>query len=819
METLLHDLRYAARTLARQPGFAAIAILTLAIGIGANTAIYSVVNATLLRPLPYHEPDRLMRVSLIVPARRGRPPEHDMVWSYPKYQTFRNIQTTFDSAALYNSSNFSLSGPGEAEQIRGEYVEASYFPLLGIPAEAGRTFRAEEDSVPERDQVAMISHNLWINRFGGDPAAIGKTVTLNLKPYTIVGVVPAGFRPLSGLADVWIPLHAASAGQLAGAFNHSYEMVARLKPGVTPAQAVSATTVLGRRIDEAFSDSILKGWGAEARTLDNARTDPAMRTAVLILFGAVSFVLLIACVNIANLLLARGTVRRREIAIRLAVGAGRARIVRQLLTESVLLSLGGAALGLGFAWAGVRALSVINPANGTAFGTRMSGLTVIGLTCIRLDISALLFTVAVALITGVLFGIAPALQGARAGASEALKSGGAKSTSFGAGRNILVISEIALAVVLLVGSGLMIKSFGRLMATRTGVDPDHVLTARVNLPRATDAAVAAFYPDLEARLAKLPGVLFAGMANCFALAGGCNGTIMWFRDREEVAKGSEPLVGVHWATSSYFTTMHIPLLRGRLFTPADRKDAPKVVLINETAARKFWPGESPLGHIVGVGQGGFGDHAEVVGVVGDVRYGQMDELPQPDVYLPFQQSPRGGMMIYLRTAGDPAIAVAGLREQVHALNRDLPVFDIRTMEERMRESTGKARFSATLLTVFAGIALLLSAVGIYGVMAYVVTQRTREIGIRMALGARPGDVLGLMLRRGAILAIAGVAIGTAGALGATRVLTTLLYEVRPNDAATYVAMAVLLLVVTIVASYVPARRAAAVDPSSALRSE
>lgn len=818
METLVHDLRYAARTLARQPGFAAIAILTLAIGIGANTAIYSVVNATLLRPLPYREPDRLMRVSLIVPGRRGRPPEHDMVWSYPKYQTFRSIQTTFEDAALYHSSDLSLTGSGDAEQIRAEYVEASYFPLLGVSAEAGRAFRPEEDSVPERDQVAMISHNLWINRFGGDPAALGKTVILNLKPYTIVGVVAADFRPLSGLAEVWIPLHAMSAGQLAGAFSHSYEMVARLKRGMTPAQAMSATTVLGRRIDEAYPDSILHGWGAEARTLDNARTDPAMRTAVLVLFGAVSFVLLIACVNIANLLLARGTVRRREIAIRLAVGAARARIVRQLLTESVLLSLSGAALGLGFAWAGVRALSVINPANGTAFGTRMSGLTVIGLTSIRLDTSALLFTVAVALVTGILFGIAPALQGSRAGAGEALKSGGAKSTSFSAGRNILVISEIALAVVLLVASGLMIKSFGHLMATRTGVDVDHVLTARVNL-RSSENTVAPFYQDLEARLAKMPGVVSAGMANCFALAGGCNGTVMWFRDRPEAVKGSEPLVGVHWATASYFTTMHIPLLRGRLFTPADRKDAPKVVLINETAARKFWPGESPIGHIIAVGQGGFRDHAEIVGVVGDVRYGQMDELPGPDVYIPFPQSPLRSMMLYLRTAGDPAIAVAGLREQVHALNRDLPVFDIRTMEERMRESTGKARFSATLLTVFAGIALLLSAVGIYGVMAYVVTQRTREIGIRMALGARPGDVLGLVLRRGAILAIGGVAIGTAGALGATRVLATLLYEVRANDTATYLWIAALLLAVTIVASYVPARRAAAVDPSSALRSE
>jgi putative ABC transport system permease protein len=378
---------------------------------------------------------------------------------------------------------------------------------------------------------------------------------------------------------------------------------------------------------------------------------------------------------------------------------------------------------------------------------------------------------------------------------------------------------VALAVVLLAGAGLMIKSFGRLLATRTGVDPTNVLTARITLPNATDAQILNFFPQLESLLAAAPGVVSAGLANCFALAGGCNGTPIWFRDRPAVPAGTEQSVGVHLASPTYFQTMRIPLRRGRWFTNADRMGAPPVVVVNESAARQFWPGEDAVGHLVAVGQRGFRERAEVIGVVGDVRYGQMDELPRPDVYVPFLQSPQSSMIVDVRTRGSAAAFAALLREQVRALNRDLPVYDIRTMEERIRESTGKARFSATLLGVFAGIALLLSAVGIYGVMAYVVTQRTREIGIRMALGARPGDVLGLMVQRAGALAGIGIAIGVGGALAATRTMESLLYQVRTDDAATYLMTGVGLLVVAVGASYIPARRAARVNPSGALRAE
>jgi predicted permease len=413
VETVVQDLRFAIRTLLRQPGFTAIAVLTLTIGIGANTAIYSVVNATLLRPLPYRDPDGLMRVSLVTPAMHGRPPREDSVWSYPKYEAFRKLQNVFGESALYRDTNLSVTGAGDAGQMRGEFVEATYFPLLGIPAEAGRVFQPEEDSVPERDMVAMISHKLWVDRYGADPAAVGKTILFNLQPYRIVGVVPADFRPLTGMADVWLPIHTASARQLGSAQSHSFQMVARRKAGVSAQQAAAAVTAVGARIEEIHPDPVFKGWGAKARTLDDARADPAMRKAVLVLFVAVSFVLLIACVNIANLLLARGSARRREIAIRLAVGANRLRLVRQLLTESVVLSLLGSLGGLGIAYAGVKALSVINPVNGTAFGIRMSGLTVLGLTSIRLDLNALAFTLCVALATGMLFGLAPALQASR----------------------------------------------------------------------------------------------------------------------------------------------------------------------------------------------------------------------------------------------------------------------------------------------------------------------------------------------------------------------------------------------------------------------
>jgi putative ABC transport system permease protein len=826
METFVQDLRYAARALAKQPGFTAIAVFTLAVGIGANTAIYSVVDATLLRRLPFKEPIRLMKVALTAPAMHGGPPRDEFVWSYPKYETFRRNQQVFEDTAVYRGATFNLTGTDEPERLRGEIVGASYFPTLGIGAAVGRTFLPQEDVTAEKDLVVLISHGMWERRYGADAAIVGKTISLDLRRYRVVGVLPAGFQGLSGPADVWVPAHTLRADELDQRWSHSWDQVARLKPGVSAEQAKSAVALLGPRIDAAHPDRLSTKWGAKARTLDEARIDPTIRKSVLVLFGAVTFVLLIACVNIANLLLARSGARQREIAVRLAVGATRLRLMRQLLTESLLLALLGAVASVLLAWWGTHALGAMNPAGGNTFGRPISGLTALGLGSIRLDSSALLFTLGIAIVTSVLFGLAPAWQASRAEVTDALKSGGSQPAGVAGirvltGKSVLVVVEIALAVVLLIGAGLMIKSFGRLMATGSGVDPDNVLTLRLSLSQSSrDREIArAFFSELERRVAALPGVLSAGMSNCHALAGGCNGTLIWFRDRPEAPRGTEPIVGVHFVSPDYFKTMKIPLLRGRWFTETDRQGAPKVVLISDLAARRFWPGEDPMGKPIGVGQGGFGDRAEVIGIVGDVRYGQVDEPPQPDVYISHLQSPRDSLVLFARTAGNPTALTRAVRQAAKSLNKDLPLYDIKTMNERISDATARARFSAILLAVFAGIALVLATVGIYGVMSYLVTQRTREIGIRIALGARSADVLWLVARRGTALALAGITLGVGGALASTRVLATLLYEVKPGDPKTYIVIGFALASVALLASYIPARRATWVDPSTALRTD
>jgi len=690
----------------------------------------------------------------------------------------------------------------------------------------GRVFLPEEDAIPETHFVALLGHGLWQRSFGGDPGIVGRAIRLDTRTYTVVGVLPAGFGGLTGTAEVWVPVMTQNTDSLRERWMHSYQMVGRLKPDMSVEQARSAVEVLGAQVNEAHPDRFpapgAKPWGAVARTLDEARIDPALRRSVLVLFGAVGFVLLIACVNIANLLLARAGSRRREITIRLAVGASQGRLVRQFLTESGLLAMAGALASLAVAYLGILALGAINPAT-TGFGRRVSGLSLIGFNSIRMDSSALLFTLAIGLLAGMLFGLVPALQASRVSVTDALKDARAQWAAIRGlkGRSFLVVAEVALALVLLVSSGLMIKSLSRLVAARTGVDPARLLSMRINLPglQYGSQASLAFFQELETRVAGLPGVQAAGMGNCPPLSGGCNGTIIWFRDRPEVPRGAEPSVGVHWITPDYLKAMRVPLLRGRNFTAADRTGAPKVVLINEAAARRFWPGEDPIGKPIAVGQGGFGDRAEIVGIIADVRYGTMDAPPGPDVFIPFAQSPRNSMVLYLRTTSDPRALAVAVRAEVRALDRNLPVYDLKTMIERISDATSSARFSAVLLGIFAAIALVLSAIGIYGVMSYAVSQRTHEIGIRIALGAEPRDVLALVVRRGLGLTVAGLVLGVAAALASTRVLTTLLYEVRPSDPPTYIVIAGILGLVAFFASYVPARRATRVDPLVALRSE
>jgi putative ABC transport system permease protein len=816
----------------RQPGFAAIVVLTLAIGIGVNTAIYTVVDATLLRVLPFHEPDRLMAVSLTRPDNPGSGQIELAVWSFPKYETFRKNQEIFENTALYRAITLNLSGEGEPERLRAEEVSASYFPTLGVAAKIGRTFLGEEDAIPERDLVAVVSRGLWERRFGADPAIVGKTIMLDLKNYTVVGILPPGFQGLSGPADIWVPVHRSPAADLNQAFAHAWQFVARRKPDTSIEQAKTATTLLGRVVDETHKSPTPGSgpWSAKTATLNDGRIDPMMRKSVLVLFGAVTCVLLIACVNVSNMLLARSTTRRREIAIRTAIGAGRGRVIRQLLTESMLLAFVGGAASLLVSYVSVSALNVINPA-GNAFGFgpsalpaswRLSGLTLLALNSIHLDGRALLFTFVLATLTGMLFGLAPAWQAARTEVSDALKKSHDHASMLQLrGKAILVVAEIALAFILLTGAGLVIKSLARLTSTPIGINAENVLTLRLGIPPGTanPERTISFFEQLEERVSSQSGVVSAALGTCHALAGFCGSAIVRFPDRPAVPAGTEPTVGTLRVSPSYFDTMKVPLVRGRVFTKADRGDTPKVVVISETTARRFFPGEDPIGKPIGLGINGFGQRAEIVGIVGDVRHGQLDQPPGPDAYVSLLQAPLSNVYLFARTADNPSASIPAVRQQVADLNPDLPIYDVRTMADRVSNAAARARFVAILLGIFATIAVALAAIGIYGVMSYAVRQQTREIGIRVALGARSQDVVRHEIYRAAVLIFAGTVVGLASALAATQVLETSLYEVKPHDPQTYIVITVLLAGVALLASYVPARRATLVDPAITLRTE
>ncbi|AHG88486.1 permease [Gemmatirosa kalamazoonensis] len=822
VDALRQDVRFAWRTLRASPGFALVAVLTLAIGIGANTAIFSAVNALLVRPLPFPAPRELMQVGTTAPAVGDRPARVDGIWSYPKFVVFRDAQTVFKDLAVWTEWQSTLRGEGEAERVKGEVVGARYLTTLGVHPALGRNFLPEEDRAPNGPRVAIISDALWSRRFNADPHVLGRTLDVDNEPFTIVGVLPRGFRGLSGTADLLMPTMAVDPSMVTEAWNHSFSLVARVKPGVSYAQVERVVAALGKRVDAAYPDPGNLGghWGADVRPLDRTRVDPAVRRALLVLSGAVGLVLLIACANVANLLLVRATGRRREIAVRLALGAGRGRLVRQLVTESVLLAAVGGVASLLLAWVATRALSSIDPANAMRAG-RLGGLGAVSFTSIRLDLPALAFTAGLVLLTGVLFGLVPALQSTRPSLTGALKDDGMRA-GYGArahaGRSALAVSEIALALVLLAGSGLMLKSLAKLLAVSPGVDPSHLLAMRLG-SRAGMArdSLPAFYDVVLERLAAVPGVTGVALQDCPPLNGGCNGTAMVRRDRPEPAPGEGPDVGVHWISPSWPTVMRTPLVRGRLFDRGDRRGARKVVLVSETAARTFWPNEDPLGKPVSVGQGGFWkDTAYVVGVVGDVRYETLDAPPRPDVYLSYLQSPSRAML-YVRTAGDPLAVAGAVRRAVADVAPDAPVYEVRTLASRFGDALAFARMSAVLLALFAAVALALATIGVYGVISFAAAERTREMGIRVALGATRRDVAGLVFRQGLAIALAGGAIGVLGALAATRVLRSLLYDVAPSDPATFVGVGALLLATIALASWTPARRAARVPPAQVLR--
>lgn len=820
---MFQDLRFGWRMLRRSPVMSLVAILSLAVGIGANTAIFSVVNALLLRPLPYRAPEQLVKVFQAQPdPTKGSLPS---VWAYPRFEVLRDQNQSFAAVAGFAQNAYNLTGTDAPERLQVEMVSASYFPMLGVDAVAGRTFAAEEDRTPETNLAALLSYGLWQRRFGGDAQIVGQTIELDKHVFTVVGVMPPGFRGQNGTADAWVTMMAAPLLRfkrtLAAPNNYWLQVIARLKEGVTPAQAQADLQRVAEQIEQKYpSPKQMLAGGANIPALaplQSAKVDPAIRKSFLILLAAVGLVLLIACANTANLLLARAVARQREFALRAALGAGRLRMVRQLITESLLLAGLGGLLGLLVARWGLVVLKNFRPSDDAQFWTTYT--RTFDFFTINLDWRVLSFNFALALLTGLLFGLAPAVQSSFADVNQTLKEGGGTSTlGFRklSARSLLVVGEIALSLVLLASAGLMLKSLLRLQSVNLGFSPENVLT----MSAPSRQAKPRFYEQLLARVQALPGVESASLGSTAPLLGYFSKTAMDIEGRSDL---QEVGVGFHSVSPDYFKTLRIPVIKGRVFTEQDRIGAPRVALINQAAADKFFPGEDPIGNrvqpYVGAEYETEEKTLEIVGVVADVKYDRLETDIEPDIYLSSLQPTDAAQTLIVRTAVAPATVTAAVRREVLALDRNVPLTAIQTMQERVAEVTSRTRFITALLGAFAVLALLLAAIGIYGVMAYSVSARTRELGIRLALGAQAGDVLRLVLRDAAMLVIAGLALGLLAAWASLRVLQSQLYDLSTSDPFTFGAVFVLLAVVALLAGYLPARKAMQTDPLAALRHE
>jgi putative ABC transport system permease protein len=804
MQSLGQDLRHGARTLRANPGFTAIAVITLALGIGANTTIFSVVKAVVLQPLPYPEAERLVRLWESNPGR-GWP---EFSASVPNFEDWRMQQSVYEELAAYEFTTFNLTGDGEPLRVAALGVTANLFPALGFAPALGRGFLPEEERAGCH-RVAIVSDGLWQRRFGGDPGLIGRQIQLDGEGFTVVGVMPPRFRLTPG-TEMWVPLMRDAAVQpwRADRSNHNLAVVGRLESGVGIEQAQAEMDTIARRLEEQHPASNA-GWGVRMRTFYDWLVPEPIRRSMFVLFGSVAFVLLIACANVANLLLTRAAGRQRGLAIRAALGAGRLRLMRQLLTESLLLTtLGGAAGVLLALWA-------------TPLLRSVTALDIPRLAETRLDAGVLGFTLVVSLLTGILFGLAPAWQASRLDLNLALKEGGRRGAAAPRQRlrGALVVSEVALALVLLLGAGLMLRSFVRLQEVELGFAPENVLTLQVSLPSSKygdSAARVDFFGRMLERLRTVPGVIDAAAVTRTPLSGG-GGWAMEVtpEGQEPTASGAALSAATFAVTPRYFRMLGVPLLQGRDFTEQDRGDAPLTLIVNEAFASRFWPGEEALGKRFRPGTSNpFGT---VIGVVGNVRHAGLEGEPAPAFYFAHGHIGMPALTVAVRTSVPSDRTAAALRARIHSLDGELPIYNVRPMQQNVDDSAGQPRFRAALLSVFSGVALLLAAVGIYGVMAYTVTQRTHEIGVRMALGARASDVLKLGLREGLVLSLIGVAFGLALALGLTRFLSELLYDVGPTDPPTFAAISVLLVGVTLGACYIPARRATKVDPLVALR--
>jgi predicted permease len=816
MRLLAQDLRYALRMLRKNPVSTAIMVASLAIGIGANTAIFSVVNGLLFQPLPYPHPDRLAVLWL-------RSPGIGILQDWPSPGQYIDIQTgnhVFEEMSIAQGNSFNLTGLMQPERVEGIRTSSSLFHLLGAKPLLGRTLLADDDQ-PGKPPVAILSHGLWQRLFGGDAQVIGRSITLSGQQFTVAGVLRPDFllnnEVMPTVAsiehiEIFVPLPlGADAVNRRG--DENFNILARLKPGVTIEQAQSEVSAIAARIrekdkrDRTFTISVVP-------LLDQVVGD--VRPALLVLLGAVALVLLIACANVANLLLARATSREKEVAIRAAIGAGRSRLIRQMLTESVVLGLAGGAAGLVVAAWTLYFIRDLNPGN-------IPRLDQIGI-----NPSVLAFTMFISILTGILFGLAPALRVARVDLNASLKSGGRSSQIDGGFnvarhglRSLLVVTELAISLVLLIGAGLLIRSFGRLLSVPPGFNPDHVISMRMAVAGAKyreSQSTLQFFHQLGERILQLPGVKAQGGVTSLPFTTSVGWGGITIEGYTPPPSQPELQVDLRVATTDYFRTMEVPLVKGRFFTDRDTKDAPQVVLIDQKMAQRFWPGGDAIGKRVK--QGGPKDPwLTIVGVVGIVKEYGLDIDGRMVVYYPHQQLPTNGLYIVARTGTDPATVSSAIIQQVHALDPDVPVYDVRTMPDRLRGSLARQRFSMTMLGAFAGFALVLAAVGVYGVMSYLVTQGIHDIGVRIALGAQQGNILGLVLRQGMTVALIGIAGGLAGAFALTRLMASLLFGVSATDVATFSAVAVFLVIIALVATYVPARRAMNVDPLRALRWE
>ena len=808
MDSLLRDLRFSARSLLKRPTLTIIAIITLAIGIGANSAIFSVVNALLIKPLPFPELERIVAIWETQPSRGVVRNEASMA----NFLDWRAQNQTFDQMGLYRWWSTNLTGLETPERVQGFLVTGNFLDVLGVKPALGRGFAPDEDQ-PGKDAVAILTHGLWQRRFGGDPGIVNKTINLNGVTRTVIGVMPQGVTYPRG-AEVLAPLpitpELARSRQ-----SHSYEIVGRLKPGVSLAQAQADLNTIASRLEKEYAESNT-GWGIVVYPL----AEDAVRlykTAVLVLMAAVGFVLLIVCANVANLMLARAAGRQKEMALRAALGAGRWRLVRQLLTESVMLALVGGALGILIAYWGVDLLRTLNPGDAAKFAPGWDRLGV--------NLPVLAFNMGLSLVSGLLFGLAPAWQISKTHLNETLKEGG-RQTSSGSHRlrGLLVISEVALSLMLLVSAGLLMRSFISLLKTDPGFNPDRVMTMNLVLPEAKyreASQKATFYSELSKRVEALPGVESAAFVNYLPLGGSNSSDAFLIEGVAEPPPGQDFIGRYRVCTPRYFETLGVRILKGRGFTEQDKADAPPVIMVNETLAKKYWANGDALGkrmRFTGPFDKVKNPWLEVIGIVQDVKH-ELNLAVTPDFYLPHAQDPWRSMVLVAKTKVEPKGLAADLRQQVWSLDKDQPVFDLRTMEEVRSLSVSLYSFSSVSLGIFAAIAVLLAAIGIYGVMSYAVMQRTQEIGIRMALGARAADVLKLVVRNGMYLALVGVVVGLAGAFALTRLLTSLLFGVTPTDMPTFALVTVGLLLVALLACYIPARRATKVDPLVALRYE